>query len=82
MSDQPSSRSRGTTAWQASDEVRGQIPDFRETAVVRLPARSSHCLVRSNDEDTNLVPFSLVVMGNDGFVGDEWDVDRKGAVHF
>jgi hypothetical protein len=58
------------------------MSEFRETAVVQLPARSSHCLVRSDDEDTNLVPFSRVVMGNDGCAGDEWGVDRKGAVHF
>jgi hypothetical protein len=74
-------------------EVRCQMSDVRETTVipepltinsrvVRLPARSSHCLVRSDDEDTNLVPFSRVVMGNDEYVGDECGVDRNGAVHF
>ena len=63
------------------------MSDFRETVelveicgVVRLPACSSHCLVRSDYEDTNLVPFSRVVMGNDGCVGDECGVDRNGAV--
>ena len=57
-------------------------PLTANSRVVRLPARSSHCLVRSDDEDTNLVPFSRVVMGNDGCVGDECGVNRNGAVYF
>jgi len=51
-------------------------------SVVRLPACSGDCLVRSDDEDTNLVPFSGVGMGGCGCVGIECGIARNGAVYF
>jgi hypothetical protein len=57
-------------------------PLTTNSRVVRLPGCSNHCLVRSDGEDTNLVSFSRVVVGNDGCVGDKCGVDGNGAVYF
>jgi hypothetical protein len=57
-------------------------PCASAVGVVRLPACSGDCLVRSDDEETNLVPFSGVGMGGCGCVGIEYSIARNDAVYF